>query len=296
MFIDIHVHASPRRHPEITRANGSHYPDAETLIQMMDNAHIDKACIMAGVSPECRYTVVTVEDVVGLCAQYPDRLIPFCNLDPRYLTNDASADFSNLLGAFKDMGCKGVGECTFNLPFDDPRCLNLFEAVEDAGLPLTFHIGPEIGGCYGIFDDPGLPRLENVLKTFPGLMFLGHSQAFWAEIGANVVEDGRRLPYPKGPVEPGRVVELMRAYPNLLGDLSAGSGYNAISRDPEFGCAFLEEFQDRLFWGTDIANDPQDLPIVAWFDKLKTERLISEDAFEKITWKNANRLLGLGLA
>ncbi|HQE77414.1 MAG TPA: hypothetical protein PLK00_13365, partial [Candidatus Hydrogenedentes bacterium] len=126
MFIDIHVHASPRRHPEITRANGSHYPDAETLIQMMDNAHIDKACIMAGVSPECRYTVVTVEDVVGLCAQHPDRLIPFCNLDPRYLTNDASADFSNLLGAFKDMGCKGVGECTFNLPFDDPRCLNLF--------------------------------------------------------------------------------------------------------------------------------------------------------------------------
>ena len=32
-----------------------------------------------------------------------------------------------------------------------------------------------------------------------------------------------------------------------------------------------------------------------YFRKLKEEKLISEEAHEKITWKNANRLLGLRL-
>jgi len=133
-----------------------------------------------------------------------------------------------------------------------------------------------------------------VLKAHPGLTMLGHSQPFWSEISADVTEETRNS-YPKGKVTPGRVVELMRAHPNLHGDLSAGSGCNAISRDPEFGYAFMEKFQDRLYWGTDICNMPQENPIVPYFQKLKDERRLSEEAYEKITWQNANRLLGLGL-
>ena len=49
--------------------------------------------------------------------------------------------------------------------------------------------------------------------------------------------------YPAGPVPGGRVVELMRKYPNLLGDLSAGSGLNAIMRDRKFGISFLNDFR-----------------------------------------------------
>jgi len=296
MLIDIHVHCAQPRHPKLTRPNGSHYPDPETLIKMLDDAGIDKAAVMSTVNPEWRYTIVTPEEVLEICAQYPSRLIPFCNIDPRYLTNDASANFTPLLEAYRDLGCKGVGECIPNLPFDHPMCLNFFKHVENAGLPLTFHIGPKAGSCYGFIDDVGLPRLEKVLAAFPKLNFLGHSQPFWAEISTDVIQNGERVSYPKGPVTPGRIVDLMRQYPNLLGDLSAGSGHNAISRDLEFGCAFMEEFQDRLFFGTDIANVPQKLPIVGYFQRLKDEALISEAAHEKITWRNANRLLGLGIS
>ncbi len=293
MLIDIHTHSAFARPAGVTRANGSAYPTPERLIAMMDANGIDQAVVLCTVSPEWRYTVVIPEEILRIRDQYPDRIIPFCSLDPRFIGNRTDADFRPLLEAYKALGCKGVGEYMPNIPFDDPLNLNLFRQVEAVGLPLTFHIAPEIGGYYGCYDEVGLPRLEKVLQACPRLRLLGHSQPFWAEIGTNVVQDGQRPGYPKGPVTPGRVVELMRRYPNLLGDLSAGSGCNAISRDPGFGDAFLEEFQDRLFWGTDIANDPQELLIVDYFRKLKQEKRISAEAYEKITWRNAVDLFSL---
>ena len=292
MLIDIHVHTS--RTTGITRPNGTRYPTPEELVGMMDKAGIDKAVVLCGVIPECRYVYVPPEEVLATCAAYPERLIPFLSLDPRMLTNDTNADFQPLLAHYKELGCRGVGEYAPNIPFDDPLNMNLFGHVEEAGLPLTFHIAPVIGGCYGCYDELGLPRLENVLKSFPELILLGHSQPFWAEISADVSEENRNT-YPEGPVTPGRVVELMERYPNLHGDLSAGSGLNAISRDPEFGFRFMEKFQDRLLFGTDIANVPQELPIVDYFRGLKEEKRISEEAYEKITWRNASRLLNLGV-
>jgi predicted TIM-barrel fold metal-dependent hydrolase len=144
-------------------------------------------------------------------------------------------------------------------------------------------------------DELGLPRLEKVLRAFPKLTFLAHSQVFWAEISADV-QDEERGGYPKGPVIPGRVVELLRDCPNLYGDLSAGSGYNALTRDLEFGLGFLEEFQDRLCFATDIAHMEQHLPIVGFFRRLEEEALLPAEALDKIKWRNADRVLGLGLA
>jgi len=292
MLIDIHVHAHRARHPGLTRVGGSRAPTPEELIGMMDGAGIDKAVLLCTPSPEWRYTIVIPEEVLDICTQYPDRLIPFFNFDPHYIKNSPSSDFRPLLGVYKELGFKGIGEYIPNIPFDDPLNMNVFEQVEEVGLPIIFHIGPTLGGCYGCYDEVGLPRLETVLRTFPSLTLLGHSQPFWSEINAGVTDDTRGG-YPKGPVTPGRVVELMRTYPNLHGDLSANSGHNAITRDPEFGYAFMEEFQDRLYFGTDIANVPQKLPLVATFAKLKAERLISAEAYEKIAWRNAARLCGL---
>ena len=293
MLIDIHAHCQEQRHPGIRKDGGAQTPTPERLIAMLDERGIDRTVVLCTVSPEFRSTLVIPEEVLRICARHSDRLIPFCCFDPRYLTNNDRANFRPLLAAYKEMGCKGVGEYIPNIPLDDPLNMNLFAQVEEAGLPLTFHLAPKAGDFYGCIDEPGLPRLEQVLKAFPKLVFLGHSQPFWAEIGTNVVENGRRPGYPKGPITPGRVVELMRRYPNLHGDLSAGSGFNALARDEAFGLRFLEEFQDRLHFGTDIAVDPQETSIVPFFDRLKRERLIPAEAWEKIAWENSARLLGL---
>jgi uncharacterized protein len=282
-FFDIHLHVSEARHPKI-----SHFTTPEGLIELMNNTSTAKAVVLPIVSPECMTTLVTPEEALRVCARYPDRLIPFCNLDPRFVTNSPKADFMPLLSAYKELGCKGLGEYTVNIPLDDPLNMNLFRQLEEIGFPLTFHLAPQVGGFYGCYDDLGLPRLEKVLKQFPKLIILGHSQVFWAEIGP-LPNPEERKGYPKGPIpKAGRLVELMRNYPNLHGDLSAGSGFNAISRDPEFGYKFLEEFQDRLYYGTDHAK----LPFVSYFRNLKEKHLISDAAYEKITWKNAMKLVG----
>lgn len=295
MLIDIHVHTCRWRHEKIVRKNGTYYPTPETLIEMMDAHGIDRALCMGAVSPAYRYTLVPPEELLSICAEYPDRLIPTCNVDPRWLDHAVTSNFRGLLEAYKELGCRSVGEYIVNLPFDHPLNLNLFQQVEEVGLPLTFHIAHRLGGTYGCVDELGLPRLERVLQMFPKLIFLAHSQCFWSHISTDVTEQTWAT-YPKGPVTPGRVVELFRRYPNLCGDLSANSGLNALTRDPAFGYTFLEEFQDRLCFGTDIANVPQELPIVAYFRELREQRLISTAAHEKITWRNADRILGLGLA
>ncbi len=182
-----------------------------------------------------------------------------------------------------------------NLPLNDPLVDNLLHHCNEHGMPVTFDMSTRIGGTYGVYDEPGLPYLERALQSFPNIVFLGHSPPFWAEIAELDSVQGRGG-YPKGPVKKeGVVPRLMREYPNLHGDLSAGSGYNAISRDPDYGVEFLNEFQDRLYFGLDICDPAGPTPLVGFLLRLRDEGRISDECFEKIAWRNADRLLNLGL-
>jgi len=292
MFIDIHIHLSARPIP--TRPEGKvNYATPEYIIRRDNVLGIEKTVILPTVNPECANQIQSNEEALDVVERFPDRFVAFCNVDPRMDTNDEKAGLDYIVAFYKAMGCKGCGEVCANLPFDDPRMENLFRACERNGIPLTFHIAPRIGGCYGIYDEPGLPGLERALQKFPDLIFLGHSQPFWAEI-APLKKPADRNGYPKGRVtRPGRVVELMRRYPNLHGDLSAGSGHNAVSRDEEFGLRFMEEFQDRLYFGTDICHPDTPTPLVDYLLRLRGEGKLAESVFRKIARENATRLLGL---
>ena len=291
MFIDIHVHA--QRVPGPPRANNRDFSSPEWLLERYSKLRVEKAVLLPLVSPECRYTLTTTEDNLEIAERYPDRFIPFCNLDPRAMTDRPDAPLDQILSYYKDRGCKGVGEVTANLRFDDPRVENLFKHCEALGLPLTFHIAPTLGGNYGLYDEPGLPLLEQALAKFPNLIFLGHSQAFWIEIAPPDPSVSRNS-YPKGPItSEGAVQRLMRKYPNLHGDLSAGSGHNALARDLDHAASFLNEFQDRLYFGTDICAPDTPTPLVDLLKTMRNEGRISETVFNKIARENAIRLLGL---
>ena len=87
----------------------------------------------------------------------------------------------------------------------------------------------------------------------------------------------------------------MRKYPNLLGDLSAGSGLNALRRDKEFGVKFLNEFQDKLYFGHDFCSERnlENTTLSIYIDSLLDEGLISREVYDKVCYKNAKKLLNL---
>jgi predicted TIM-barrel fold metal-dependent hydrolase len=290
MFIDIHVHT--RKIPGMKRGGKQAYATPEQLIERYDKLEIEKGVLLPGVNPECSYIPQSNEEVIQV-ARETGRFIPFCNIDPRALRNSVDAPLIDLLMHYKDEGCKGIGEVCANLPFLNPLVQNLFKHVQDAGIPLTFHIAPAIGGFYGLYDDPGLPQLELSLQGFPNLKFFGHSQTFWAEM-APLETIGDRTGYPNYPIkEEGIVPKLMRKYPNLYGDLSAGSGCNALARDEEYAVKFLNEFQDRLMFGTDICAPDTPTPLVDLLLKFRDSGKISREVFDKVAKGNAVRILGV---
>jgi predicted TIM-barrel fold metal-dependent hydrolase len=290
MFIDIHGHA--KKNPLYRKHAYDNFSTPGELIERYDELGVEKAVLLPLVSPEV-YEPQSNGEILEICHMYPDRFIPFCNLDPRAISNSSRAPLGKVLSRYKELGFKGLGEITANVRFDDPMMDNLFHHCEELGFPVTFDMSTSIGGTYGVYEDPGLPLLERALKLFPKLIFLGHSQPFWSEI-AKLENVESRGGYPKGPVTAeGVVPKLMREYPNLHGDLSAGSGYNAITRDPEYGCAFLEEFQDKLYFGTDICGPDTPAPLAGFLKDMRDAGSISQECFEKIAWKNAARLLEL---
>ncbi len=292
-FIDIHVHTF--RHTGFPRpSDGETCASPAQLLAGYDEIGIERAVLLPVCNPECSTSLQGVEEVLEIAGNSNGRFIPFCNVDPRAIENSPSAPLGDMLKYYRDCGCKGVGEVSANLSILDPLVQNLFKSAEEAQLPLTFHLAPYFGGLYGLVDGAGLPGLELCLQRFPKLRIFGHSQTFWAEISRiRSIED--RLGYPQGEVEEGTIPRLLRKYPNLYGDLSAGSGCNALMRDRTYAVKFLTEFQDRLFFGTDICQPtmPTLRPLAEFLRELHDTREISETIFRKVARENAIRELNL---
>jgi predicted TIM-barrel fold metal-dependent hydrolase len=288
-YIDIHTHVGRYYWGKDLTVAG--------LLMLMDRHDIERACVLPLVSPEATIYPQTSDDALGAFKAHPDRIIPFCCIDPR--TNSGNpkrygrldlAAMIETLTRFRDLGARGFGEHQVGLPFDHPLMLTVYEACTRVGLPILFHLD-DIRGI----DTPGLPRLENVLRKFPELPLIGHACGFWASISGDASdEDFRRYPSGPKPVAAGGALDrLMDKYPNLHGDLSEPGGYWAIQRDRRFGRDFLIRRADRLLFGTDFLMADQEVPQFALLDSLD----LPEDVQVKIYRGNAIRLLrpeGLG--
>ena len=244
------------------------------------------------VSPEGQWHQITNEEIFLAANERPESFYWFCNVDPRSSINDKDADLCYLIEHYKAMGAKGLGELTSNMYADDPKMLNLFESCVKCDMPVTIHVSPRPGYNYGIVDEIGLPRIEKVLKKFPDLKLIGHSQPFWAEMSADLCEEMRN-DYPQGKVTEGRLPKLMREYGNLYCDLSARSGAYALMRDKENAAKFIEEFADRILYACDfcaLSNDHQ-FAFDKFLDEMVADGYISIENYKKIVRENALKLL-----
>jgi len=300
MFIDIHTHCYRKRVPFVVN-----FCTIDELLERNEQLGIEKCVIQPIVSPEI-YFPQTNEDILDMAEAYPDKVIPFCIVDPRALTNSPYSKLDDVLKYYKDRGCKGVGEVMPNLELQDPLVQNLFACAEKVDLPITYDGSDVRTGDFGLYDDPGLPQLEHTLQRFPDLKIFGHGPVFWYELGkldrvgsrGYVFKHGGSLEQVGRPpkckiVEEGAVPRLMREYPNLLGDLSDGTPFGSFSRDEDYAVKFVTEFQDRLFFGTDMCFKDMNVPMPGLLMKWRDEGKITQEIFYKIAKGNAEKLLGL---
>ncbi len=196
------------------------------------------------------YVGMPLESIWDAVDQYPDRFVPGFAPNPK-----EPHAVERLRGAHRN-GARVAGEFKFRCLFDDPDAIAVYRVAGELGMPVVLHLDvPWLPASAG--ENPvtwwyggSVANLENALRLCPDTIFLGHAPGFWREVSGDADDDPAA--YPTGPVTPGgRLTRLFEQYPNLWGDLSAGSGLTAISRDPEWGGRFLRDFHDRLLFARD---------------------------------------------
>lgn len=249
--IDMHTHVYGRNDQAIAQ-----------WIKAMDECGIEKAIVFTGASG------ARFDTLVKMYARYGDRFELWCGFD--YTGYDqpgfGPAAVKELERCFKN-GARGVGEVMFKgkgippssskrtimLP-DDPRLDILFKKCAELKMPVNLHIS-EDKWMYEKLDSTNdglmnasewevriengaktheemIERLENTLKKHPGTTFI-------AAHLANCCADLNVLG------------SFFDKYPNLYADISARFG--EIAPIPGFVHNFIEKYQDRVVYGTDMS-------------------------------------------
>ncbi|MBI5086869.1 MAG: amidohydrolase family protein, partial [Acidobacteria bacterium] len=176
------------------------------------------------------------DTVAALSARLPREYVWFCNEHPD------TPGAIKILEKWLDKGAIGLGEQKLEIACDSPWIHSLAALAAERRIPLLMHFQH---GTY----NTGYERFSRMLAKYPKTQFIGHAQTFWGHVDAALKPDDL---YPKGPVQPGGLTDrLLADYENFHGDLSAGSGLNAFTRDEEHGRAFLLRHHRKLLFGTD---------------------------------------------
>ena len=276
--LDLHFHM--RRDPE---SNAAH----------LDGCGVTRANLLTRSS--------ALEQVRATQTKYPGRFVWFASAD---ITRPEAEKL--LTQAVKD-GAGGFGEIKFHVAADGPELRRMYALAAELDVPILVHFQEvphfENEGVWST----GFAHFETMLKAYPKTRFIGHADAFWANVSAGYAND---VAYPTGPIKRGGITDkLLSDYPNFFGDLSANSGNNALSRDPEFTAGFLVRHQDKLLFGSDCsctdgkgsgvgqANNPAASRLAGKCVARETLTLLSKSAspaiFHKLAWDNAHKLLRL---
>ena len=149
------------------------------------------------------------------------------------------------LGKYLKAGAVIIGEQKFGVPCDSKFVWAVAEVAQDFGVPVLLHFQH---GRYNL----GIENFHKTLEKFPKVNFIGHAQTWWGNIDA---KHEQKILYPRGKVTPGGITDkLLANHENMFGDLSAGSGLNALIRDEDHTKEFFERHQGQLLYGSDCAD------------------------------------------
>jgi predicted TIM-barrel fold metal-dependent hydrolase len=185
---------------------------------------------------------------------------------------------------YLNLGAIGIGEQKFDLACDSAPMQLIYSIAQEYNVPVLMHFQH---GAY----NHGIERFHKMLEKYPKVNFIGHAQTWWGNVDKN---HDQKVMYPKTPVAPGGITDrLLRDYPNMYGDLSAGSGLNALRRDEEQARAFLSRHQDKLLYGSDCSDPVGEGEKCSGSQQIATLLRLAPDAgaVRKILYGNAARVL-----
>lgn len=218
------------------------------------------------------------ESCLKIARQFPDEFLFGANEVADLPTADQEIE------EYLKLGGLIIAEQKFAVDCDSESIARLARLAQDYGVPILMHFQH---ATYNL----GIERFHRILEKFPKVNFIGHAQTWWGNIDASL---DQTVLYPKTKVTPGGITDrLLSDYPNMFGDLSAGSGLNSLLRDEDHARGFLDRHQDQLLFGSDC-NDA-----VGTGEKCLGAQILAAirrlapnpKAIQKILRENAARLL-----
>jgi predicted TIM-barrel fold metal-dependent hydrolase len=220
------------------------------------------------------------DTVVAVAKRYPKEYVYFANELPDI------AETKTVIEKYLKGGAIGIGEQKFHVECDSPAMQLVFDIAKAHRVPVLMHFQHD---TYNM----GIDRFHKMVEKYPTVNFIGHAQTFWGNIDKNHVQT---VLYPKGRVTPGGITDrLLSDYPNVYGDLSAGSGLNAFTRDEDHARDFLKRHQNKLLYGSDCEDTAGAGPKCSGSQQIANVRRLAPDAaaVRKMLYGNAARLLKL---
>jgi len=272
MIIDFHVHTAryqimtPALVDLLREAWGDRlewmietYSPPEAFLDLMDEAGIDYAVILAELAPIT--TGIADNEYVAEFCSGSERLIPFASINPYTCTRPAE-ELGDLVRNYGFRGLKLYPTYQYFYP-NDAMMYPLYAKAQELGIPVSLHIGSSVfTGARLKYGDP--LHLDDVAVDFPDLVLLQcHSgRPFWYQ----------------------KAFSLARLHRNVYMEVSGLPPKKLLEYFPD-----LERISHKVIYGSDWPG------ITTIRENIQTIKSLplSEDSKLKILGGNAGKLLNI---
>jgi predicted TIM-barrel fold metal-dependent hydrolase len=250
----------------------AHAWDAKTNISewvsRMDNANIKKTIVLSFETGDI------FDEIINRFAPYGERFSVWCGFDYTGYDQPGSNWTEHALAELnrcKIKGAKGVGElgdkglgeyysspvAGLGMHLDDERMDPLLEACGTLNLPVSVHVADPIwmylpmdvhnDGMMNAYSwrieikENGMLNHPELIQSLEHAVYKHPNTIFIACHFANCTHDLQVIG------------NMLDRYPNLYADIT--SRLKEIATVPRYAKAFIEKYQDRLFFGSDIGYD-----------------------------------------
>lgn len=253
-IVDVHAHDYAKTDAEVA-----------AWVKTMDEVGVEKSIILS------YSTGRQFDSIVDRYSRYKDRFDVWCGFDytgvnepgwQKRAVAELERCYRKGAKGVGELGDKGLGELYsrptpgYGVHIDDPRMKPLLEKCAELKMPINIHVA-EDEWMY-LPSDSTNDGLMNAAKwkvdmSKPGI--LNHDQL----VGTleNAVRNNPRTTFiachlANCCANLDMFAKLLDKYPNLYGDIAAR--YGELAPIPRYVKAFLEKYQDRILYGTDMGT------------------------------------------